>query len=255
MITGGIDVGLEYTKAVVMKDGRVVGKAIGLSGGAKRPDTIQQVYDEALKAAGERSSNVNKVFATGKGKYDVSFANDILAEVTVAVQAAKMTKSEATMVIDVGADEIVVATMDGEKTKEFVLNQKCAAGLGLFLEKMAERFDMTIDELSAIEGSLTVAVNDGCVVFAELDALSLANRGTCVKEIGKALNEACAWRTAATFNDIYMQAKECVVMIGGLAKNSAFLNALERITGVKFVIPDDPMFALAIGAAFLAATS
>ena len=253
MITAGIDVGLEYTKAVIMKDGRVSGKSFGISGGAERSAAVQAVYDQALESADVKASDVIKVFATGKGKHDVTFADDRLTEVVTAVQAARVSTPQVTTVIDAGADEIVAATVEGDKIKEFVINQKCGAGLGLFLEGMAERFDLSIEELGAMEGPSSVTVNDGCVVFAELDALSLLNRGADLKEIGKALNEACAWRANTTINDIYKPDTRCVVLMGGLALNRGFMNALERISGIKFVIPEDPMYGGAIGAASLAA--
>jgi predicted CoA-substrate-specific enzyme activase len=253
MITAGIDVGIEYIKAVVMKDGEIAGKACGDSGGAGRPAAVQAVYDKALEAAGMTAGDVEKVFATGKGKFDAPFADDRPAEVIAAAKAAKMAVPEAVTVIDAGADEIAAATLDGEKIKEFVINQKCAAGLGLLMEGMADRFDMSIEELSALDGTCAVTVNDGCAVFAELDALSLQNRGADVKEIAKALIEACAWRANTTINDIYKPDKSCVVIMGGLALNAAFMNALERISGIKFAVMEDPVYGGAIGAAALAA--
>ena len=255
MITAGIDVGLEYTKAVVMKDGKVAGKAIGLSGGVGRPAAVQAVYDEALKAAGVKAADVAKVFATGKGKFDVAFADDRLTEVVTAAQAAKLTAPNVSTVITAGADEIVVATVGAERINEFVLNQKCAAGLGLLMESIADRFEMTVEELGALDGPLTVKVNDGCIVFAELDALSLVNQGVDPKEVCKAVVEACAWRASMTINDIYKPDKACVVMMGGLVMNKAFLKALERISGIKFVLPEDPVYAGAMGAASLAAAA
>ena len=253
MITAGIDVGLAYTKAVVLKDGKVAGKAFGLSGGAGRPAAAQAVYEEALKAAGVKAADVEKVFATGKGKFDVSFANDKITETVTAAAAARLAAPDVTMAIDIGADEIVVATIEGEKIKEFVINEKCAAGLGLFLEGMADRFDMSIEEMNALDGAPTVTVNDGCIVFAELDALSLLNRGTEAKEIAKALIEACAWRANTTINDIYKPVKDKVVLMGGMVRNKAFVKALERISGVKFVIPEDAVYSGALGAASMAA--
>ena len=252
MITAGIDVGLEYIKAIIMKDGKVIGKASGLSGGVSRPKAVQAVYNEALGAACINATAVERVVATGKGKFDVAFADDKLAEVITAAKTAKLVEPDATVVIDCGADEMVVATLDGDKIKEFVINQKCAAGLGLFLEGMAERFDMSISELSALSGKSTVTVNEGCIVFAELDALSLLNRGTDVKEIAKALIDACAWRASMTINDIYKPEKSRVVIMGGLVLNEAFMNALERITGIEFIIIEDPLFGGALGAATIA---
>ena len=254
MITAGIDVGLENIKAVVMKDGKVAGKACGLSGGAGRAAAAQAVYDKALEAAGVKAADVEKVIATGKGKFDVPFAADQISETVTAAKAAKIMEPKATTVVDIGADEILVATLGDEaKINEFVINQKCVAGLGLFLEGMADRFDMSIEEVGKLEGPGSVTVNDGCVVFAELDALSLLNRGTDAKEIAKALVEACAWRANTTINDIYQQKRDCVVLMGGMVLNGAFLKALERISGLKFVVPDDPSYGGAIGAAALAA--
>ena len=254
MITAGIDAGFEYIKAVVVNGGKVEGKAIGLSGGAHRPAAIRAVYYRALDEAGINESEVEKVFATGKGKFDVTFADGKFAEVISAAKAARQASPDTTMVIDAGADEIVVATLDGERIKEFVINEKCAAGLGLFLEGMAERLDMSIEELGALDGRQTVSVNDGCIVFAELDALSLLNRGTDAKEVAKALIEACAWRANTTINDIYRPDKGCVVLMGGLALNTAFLKALERISGVRFIVHEYPLFAGAIGVALCGGT-
>ena len=253
MITAGIDVGFMNTRAAIVKDGKVIGRACGLSGGAGRQDAAQTVYDKALADAGLKASDVGKVASTGKGKFNLTFSNEQLGETITAAKAAALLVPGATMAVDIGADEILVATLDGDKITEFVINQKCGAGLGVFLEDMAERFEMGLDELGALDGPGTVTVNDGCVVFAELDALSLVNRGTDVKEVAKALIEACAWRANSALNDIYKKADSCVVMLGGMSKNGAFVKALGRISGIKFVIPDDAEYACAIGAAALAA--
>lgn len=155
--------------------------------------------------------------------------------------------------VSVGADETLVATLGGEKIKELCLNQKCAAGLGLFLEYMARRLGLSIEELSALGAPDKAIVNDGCVVFAELDALSLINRGTDARDAAKAVTEAVAWRASTTINDITAQDKTCVVLFGGLTKNAAFLNALKRISGIDFVVPGEAEYAGALGAALIAA--
>lgn len=253
MITAGIDVGLENIKTIILKDGKIIGRACGLSGGAKRPAAVEAVYGEALKNAGLTADDVEKVVATGKGKFDVAFAVDRVTEPVTAAKAANFLVPGATTVVDIGADETLVATLVGDKIKEFVINQKCSAGLGLFLEHMAERFDMSIEEMSALDGPSEVVVNDGCVVFAELDALDHVNAGACLKEISKAIIEACAWRAYSVINDIYKPALECVVLTGGMTKNSAFVKALERVSGIKFVIPEEAVYAGAIGAALWAA--
>jgi predicted CoA-substrate-specific enzyme activase len=253
MFTVGIDIGLENTKAVVMKDGAVVGRACGPSGGADRPASVRSIYESALSAAGIGSADVKKAVATGKGKFDATFADDILSEAITTAKAGGYFEPKATMVVDIGADEIVALTLAEDRITEFVINQKCAAGLGLLLESMAERFELGVEELGALEGPAGAPVNDGCVVFAELDALSLVNRGADVKDVAKALIDACASRANSTLNDIYKPDTGCVVLLGGLAMNGAFVKALERISGIRFVIPDDAYYGGAIGAAVSAA--
>ena len=253
MITAGIDIGFMNTRAAILMDGKVIGKACGLSGGVGRPANAQAVYDKALIDADVKADDVKKVVSTGKGKFNQSFSSEQFAETITAAKAAKMLVPEATAVVDAGADEILVATLDGDRITEFVINQKCAAGLGVFLEDIAERFSISLAELSSLNGPGLVTVNDGCVVFAELDALSLINRGTDVREVMKALIEACAWRASSTLNDICKKVSDHVVMFGGLSQNTAFVKALERISGIDFIIPDNAIFAGAIGAAALAA--
>ena len=252
MITAGIDVGIKYTKAVILKDGEVVGKAHGFSGGVGRPAAVRAVYEEALASSGIEASDVEKVISTGIGKYDVPYADEQITELITAVKAAGELATGITTVVGIGADETLVASIDGEKITEFTLNQKCAAGLGLFLESFAERFNMSLEELGSLEGPGTIRVNDGCVVFAEMDALSHINHGADVKEVAKAVIEACAWRVNSTINDIYKPTNEKAMLIGGMAMNGAFVKALQRISGVEFVIPDEAVYAGAIGAAKMA---
>jgi activator of 2-hydroxyglutaryl-CoA dehydratase len=101
-------------------------------------------------------------------------------EPIAAVRAARFLVPGATMVVDIGMDETLVATIKADgKIEQELLNQKCAAGLGILLERIAARLGLTLEEMGAVDvTSAEPAVNDGCVVFAELDALSLLNRGT-----------------------------------------------------------------------------
>jgi predicted CoA-substrate-specific enzyme activase len=254
MITAGVDVGFKYTKAVIVNDGKIIGKAIGRSGGAGRAANAQTIFDKALADAAIKSSDVVKIISTGKGQYNVPFSAVQFSDMVTAVKAASVLVPEATTVVDIGANAIRVATISEGKVTEFVFNEKCTAGIGLLLESMANRFELSLDELAGLEGPGRVSVNDSCIVVAELDALSLVNHGSDVREVCKALNEACAWRANSTLNDIYRRAENCVVLCGGLAKNKAFVKSLERISGIKFIIPEEAEYACAFGAASLAAT-
>jgi len=256
MITAGIDIGMENVKVVVLKDEKIVGCGRGISGGGGRASAAEAALGDALKEAGVAKGDVEKVVATGKGKFDLPFINDYVTEPIAAAKAAKFLCPDATTAIDAGADETIVVTLGEKKLiKEMAQNEKCAAGVGILLKNIARRLGMTVEEMGALppkaEGG--AAVNDGCAVFAELDALSLLNHGTPVKEVAAAVIDAAAVRVCMTINDITIPYLERVALFGGLTKNAGFVSALKKYAKIDFVIPAEAEYAGALGAALFAA--
>lgn len=256
MITAGIDMGMEYVKAVVLRDGEVAGRGKGLSGGARRESAARAALGDALNEAGLTEADLGGIVATGKGKFDLGFADKRVTEAVAAAKAAKALHPETTCVVDVGCDETLALTFSqGDKIREAVINEKCAAGLGGFLQHMARRLELSLEEMSALPPAVPggPAVNDGCIVFAELDMLSLLNQGAPPREIASALTDAAAVRTCTVINDITIPEMDCVVLFGGLAKNKAFVHALQARSGIGFIVPDDAEYGGALGAALIAA--
>ena len=256
MITAGIDVGLENTKVVILKDGEVIARAIGQSGGVDRAELVNKAWEEALAAAGLRADGIDKTIATGQGKFDAKFAERHAVEPVADARAARKLFPEATSVVDIGADQTRVVTLgEGDKITEVVLNQKCAAGIGIFLKYIARRLEMTPEEFSAaaLEGSDEAKVSDGCVVFAELDALSLLNRGYSRKDVARAVVDATAVRMNSVLNDKVIPDKLTTVLVGGLARNEALVGALKKRSGIDFLMPEGVEYIGALGAAIMAA--
>ncbi|MDR0469870.1 MAG: acyl-CoA dehydratase activase [Peptococcaceae bacterium] len=256
MITAGIDVGMENVKVVIMDNEKILGRGAGRSGGMKRASSAEAALYEALKEAGLKKDDVEKVYATGKGKFDLQFADETITEAIAAARASQFLCPDATTAVDAGADETIVVTLGTKKpVNEFAQNEKCAAGVGIFLNVMARRFGFTQEEMGALspKGKDGAKVNDGCVVFAELDALSLLNNGTPIKEVASAVTDAAAIRVCMTMNDITHPKLDKVALFGGLTKNAAFVNALKSYAKVDFVIPADAEYAGAVGAALVAA--
>jgi benzoyl-CoA reductase subunit D len=256
MITAGIDVGYESVKIVIIKDGAVAGRAIGESGGAARAEAVEQAWKQALENAGLSANDVEKVVATGKGKHSVPFADDRITEPLSAFTAARFLYPGATAVMDAGADETLMATIMGDKMGEFVINEKCAAGIGAFLSYMGRRLELTPEEMGALSRPApdSPVVNDGCVVFAEMDALGLLNHGASPKEVAAAVTEIAAIRASTVVNDITIPRWDKVVLVGGLAKNAAFVKALQANAEIVVFVPQDPEYAGAVGAALFAAS-
>ena len=256
MITAGIDVGIESLKAVILKDGKVLARGIGLSGGAHRAKIVEQVWSEALAAARLKPADIGKVIATGQGKNDVRFADDRVVEPVADAWAARFLYPKATCVVDIGADQARVVTLGKDGITEVVMNQKCAAGLGILLKSIARTLGMTLEEMSGLSGNPAggVTVNDGCAVFAEMDALGLLNRNVPRQDVARAVMEAVAVRINSILNDKIMPAKDTTVLVGGLGRNIAVVNALQRRSEIGFMIPEHAEYAGALGAALMAAS-
>lgn len=256
MITAGIDVGVESIKVVILKDGKVIAKGTSLSGGAGRSQAIDKVWKETLEKAGLACSNIDNVIATGQGRFNVSFAKDNIVEAVADAKAAKFVYPSASSVVDIGADQVRVVTLDaGDGIQEVVLNQKCMAGLGILLKYMSRRLGMTLEEMSALpaDASKETIVNDGCPVFAELDALELLNKNMPKEEVMSAVIDAVVVRLNSILNDKIKPAKETTVLIGGVSKNKAVIERLKARSGIDFIIPEDAEYGAALGAALAAA--
>ena len=251
MITGGIDLGIENVKAVILRDGKVAGRASGASGGARRGESAARVWKEAVERAGVAASDVKRVVATGQGKFDAAFAADRIVEPVADAKAAFFLYPSARAVVNVGADQVRVVTFDSTgKITEVVLNQKCGAGIGIFLRSLSKMLGIAFEEIHAAEGA---TVNDACPVFAGTDAVSLLHDNVPKAAILGAAIDAMAARINGVLNDKIIPEKETTVLIGGVARNRAVIAALKKRSGINFLVPEDPEFACALGAALIAA--
>jgi benzoyl-CoA reductase subunit D len=257
MITMGIDMGYENIKVVILKDGAVAGRAKSRSGGVKRLQHAEETMRAALKDAGLAEEQVEKRFATGKGKFDIeSIVDDVLTEPVTAVKAAEFLCPGATTVADIGADETVVMLLDENyRVPQLVTNEKCAAGVGSFLRNMARRLELSLEEMSELPPRKAgdPSVSDSCIVFGELDALNLLNNGVSPEDVAKAVTASAVIRATVSIRDITLENLSRLVIFGGVTKNKAFMRGVKDRLGVEPVIPEYAEYAGALGAALFAA--
>lgn len=253
MITAGIDMGAKYVKAVIMKDGKLLGKGIILSGKNKE-ESAKAAFDEALKGAGLKAENVEKIAATGVNRGRVPFPHTEYMEVMTAAKGAVWKFPSARTVIDVGAEEGrgVKADASGKMT-DYAVNEKCAAGAGSFTEAMSRALEIKVEEMGpmSLQSTKTVAINAQCAVFAESEVVSLIHAKETKADIANAVNTAIAERISSMVKTVGID--KDVALIGGVAKNPGFVKALSHSVGTDVLVPDDPQFISAIGAALLAA--
>lgn len=252
MITAGVDVGNKYTKVVIMKDGRIASRAMVFSG-FNQKQAAGEAFDKALGEAGLKRESVQRVLATGAGRMEVDFADGIITEVGSGAKGALYLFPEGRTVVDVGAEESRVFKInDRGKVIDFTVNEKCAAGTGSFIEAMARALELPVEEMAEIslKSTQSVHITAQCVVFAESEVVSLIHARTPVEDIARAVHDAIAGRIISMIRRIGLE-KE-LILIGGVARNAGYVASLERGLEVKALVPEEPEYVSAIGAAVAA---
>ncbi|MCD7922842.1 MAG: acyl-CoA dehydratase activase [Clostridiales bacterium] len=263
MITGGIDVGIRCTKVVIRREHEILVKKHGIAGAAKREENAKNLWLEALNEAGLKETEIQSVAVTGKGKYNISFADLYKTEVVCLQKAAHALAPDATMAVNLGADEILAVVLDDAEPAgiaEMAQNQKCSAGLGLLIENLADEFGWNptepmswpgcSGELKALE-----TISDGCAVFARMDVLEALNRGAAKEAVMNGVLHAAAVRANSVIQDITLPNTDQIVLCGGLSCNPMFVSELENISGMRMPALPDAQYVCAIGAAIAAAES
>jgi predicted CoA-substrate-specific enzyme activase len=249
MIVAGIDVGGKNVHIVIEKDGQILGKAAGPTG-IKKAEAVEQLYSEALKKAGISRKDVERVVATGSAAKRVAFANDILPDAAADARGVIKLIPSARTVIDVGAEEgrAIKVGADG-KVLDFAVNEKCAAGTGTFVETMSRALEVSVDEMSKItlQSTQTLSINAQCAVFGESEVVSLIHQKTSKPDIARAVINAIAGRIASVARIVGLD--KDVVMVGGMARNAGFVDSLKKSIEMNVLVPEDPDYVGALGAA------
>lgn len=249
MIVAGIDVGGKNLHIVVKKDGQILGKAAGPTG-IKKAEAVEQLYDEVLKKAGLTRKDVERVVATGSSAKRVAFANSSIPDAAADARGVNKLLPSARTVIDVGAEEGRAIKVSPEgRVLDFAINEKCAAGTGTFVEAMSRALEVSVDEMSKItlQSTQTLSINAQCAVFGESEVVSLIHQKTPKPDIARAVMNAIAGRVASVARIVGLE--KDVAMVGGMAKNAGFVDSLKKSIDMNVIVPDDPDYMGALGAA------
>lgn len=253
MVFCGIDVGARTIKVALCKDGRLVGKALRVAG-LDLVDDVAATVDAALHDAGIGRSELGPIAATGSGREAVRDAKHQTTGITSAAKGIHRLLPEARMLIDIGAEEgRAIQVAQGGRVLNFVVNEKCAAGAGTFIETMSRTLEIAVDEFGplALRSTKLIPMNAQCAVFAESEVVSLIHARTPKEDIARAVCEAMAGRIGSMSRRITLTPP--IAVAGGVARNTGFLHALEQDLKADLLIAPDPEYVSAIGAAWIAA--
>ena len=252
MIVAGVDAGAATTKALILRDGEILSYTI-LPTGHKVAETSEQVTQEALKRAQLSMSDLDYVVSTGYGRKAIPFAHKAITEIICHAKGANFLIPETRGIIDIGGQDSKVISVDERgNVTDFVMNDKCAAGTGRFLEVMANVLGVELDELGLV--SLTskspCQISNTCTIFAESEVVSLRAEGRSRADLVAGIHKAVASRVAIMASNIRLE-KE-TVFTGGVAKNVGVRRVLEEEIGLGILVPEEPQIIGALGAALLA---
>jgi predicted CoA-substrate-specific enzyme activase len=245
----GIDIGSTMTKVALM-DEEVIASVIGPTGPEQRR-LANKVMEQALDKAGLPFSNIAYVVATGYGRINVPFADKQITEISCHTRGVAYFFPSAGTIIDIGGQDSKVIKIGNGRPIDFVMNDKCAAGTGRFIEVTADALGVDLEEVGsrALESTNPAKISSICTVFAGQEVVSRLADGVPLNDLLAGILESLASRISRMVNRL--RATSEVVITGGGAKNVGLVKALSEKLGCKASIPPEPLLTGAIGAALL----
>jgi predicted CoA-substrate-specific enzyme activase len=254
MIACGIDAGSRAIKIVLINSENLRVVASGAADqGVQQERLAKQLYDELLDKAGLDSGEVGARVATGYGRSIIRFAERTITEITCHAAGVHHVWPEARTLVDLGGqDSKVIRLGPSGVVEDFAMNDRCAAGTGRFLEVMADRLELRLDELGEMAARSTrpAAISSMCVVFAETEIVGLLAGGAEPADIVAGVQNSIARRVAVMAGRRLLAP---VAFTGGGALVSGMERALATALEQPVRVMPDPRMTGALGAALLAA--
>jgi len=246
----GVDIGSTMTKVVVLGDG-ILSSVIGPTG-AEHRRLAYKVVEEAMSRASISPQDVSYIVATGYGRINVPFADRQITEISCHGRGVSYLFPSARTVIDIGGQDSKGIKLEDGRVREFVMNDKCAAGTGRFLEVIAEALGIKLEDMGdiSLKAKNPVKISSTCTIFAEMEVVSHLSEGVPIEDILAGLHEAIASRVYSMVAKLGIERD--VVITGGGAKNKGLVFALEKKIGFPPLVPPEPLITGALGAALFA---
>ena len=249
MYFAGVDIGSTMTKVVIM-DEEVIASVIGPTGPEHRR-LANRVMEDALRQIDVPFDQIAYVVATGYGRINVPFADKQITEITCHAKGVNRLFPTVRTAIDIGGQDAKGIKIVSGKVVGFVMNDKCAAGTGRFMEVMADVLDLELDQMGelSMKSKNKVKISSTCTVFAEQEVISRIADGILLEDILAGLHDAIASRVYRMAQRLKIERD--VVVTGGVAKNQGVVKALEDYLGFSVLVPEEPLLTGAIGAALM----
>lgn len=248
----GLDAGSTYLKGALIKDNKILDVMVENSG-ISNNDNANNIVTALCNKNNVEKENLMGIMATGYSRRSLDIADDTVSEITAHAFGVKINIADDVvpkLLIDVGGqDSKVICINDEGKVSNFLMNDKCAAGTGKFIEVIAQILDTTLEQVGplSVESLSPCSINSTCVVFAQTEVISLIAQKKDRKDILAGLHMSMAKRIAAMGRK--HAANGDILMTGGGAKNIGLVAALEDELMTDIFVANHPQYNGAIGAA------
>ncbi len=253
MYVMGIDSGSTSTNAVIMNEKKEIVAFSVVRTGAKSGESAAKALEDVLLKAGLKKEDLALIVSTGYGRVSISFADENVTEISCHGKGAHYFNPNIRTILDIGGQDSKAIHLNEEgEVKDFVMNDKCAAGTGRFLEMIARTLEIDIAELGAIALTSTekIEITSMCSVFAESEVISLIANNKEKADIANGVCHAIAGKAYSLLRRVGLEPD--FMMTGGVAKNPGVVRAVEEKIGAKLYICPEPEIVGATGAALYA---
>jgi len=248
----GVDIGSTMTKVVLMdKSGNLLTTVKGPTGPEHR-QLANEVMRQALEQASLQIDDISCIVATGYGRLNVPFADRQITELSCHARGVSSLFPNVRTAIDIGGQDAKCMKIDNGRLITFVMNDKCAAGTGRFLEMAATTLDIGLEDMGdiSLKAIKKIQISNLCTIFAQQEVVALLSRGEKLDNILAGLHDALASRIAALARRLGIEPD--LVITGGVAKNRGMVRAMRESLGCEIFVPEEPLLTGALGAAILA---
>lgn len=248
----GIDIGSMTAETVIINDEKEICASCIVKSGASHKDALEKSFSKALELANIKKEDVVYIVSTGYGRINVEFADKQVTEIACHGKGAHFLFPNTRTVIDIGGQDSKVIKLNKKgKVIDFLMNDKCAAGTGRFLEVMANALGLKVEELGeySSKSKKPAKISCMCGIFAESEVVSKIANGEKKEDIVRGLHNSIASRILGMVNRV--KKEDEVTMTGGGAKNSGVVKAMEEQLGLKINVPEEPQIIGALGAALV----
>jgi len=253
MYYAGIDIGSVTTETVILDEkGEMISSHISPTGPNSRM-AGERSFHQALKKADLSLEQIQFIVATGYGRVSAPFAHKTTTEITCHGRGARYLFPKTRIVIDVGGQDSKVIKLGQEGAiTHFLMNDKCAAGTGRFLEVMAQALEIKIEDMGplSLKSHQEIPISSMCTVFAESEVISLVAQARPIEDILNGIHQSICYRLTGLLDQVGIEPE--VTMTGGVAKNSGIVYKIQRKINLKINLPHEPQLVGALGAALMA---